>query len=194
VVTIPEIPASSRTGYLVSIEGNRWTALIFERHIEMPSADPDEFMGRMQQLRTSTIYDAIKGAQRLDGIHRFSIPEDSWQHYERLEDFARGLLPIGDAICRFNPIYGQGMTVAAREACILKDLLAKRTGGEGSSRWIRTGLPCRDPTLNRGCVVAVGGSRFWASADPGRTTCRFGQFAPIWRRASASCGPRPGRP
>jgi 2-polyprenyl-6-methoxyphenol hydroxylase-like FAD-dependent oxidoreductase len=130
VVTIPEIPASSRTGYLVSIEGNRWIALISERHIEMPSADPDEFMGRMQQLRTSTIYDAIKGAQRLDGIHRFSTPENSWQHYERLEDFPRGLLPIGDAICRFNPIYGQGMSVAAREACILNDLLVKRTGAK----------------------------------------------------------------
>jgi hypothetical protein len=42
----------------------------------------------------------------------------------------RGLLPIGDAICRSNPIYRQGMTVAAREACILKDLLTKRTGAK----------------------------------------------------------------
>jgi 2-polyprenyl-6-methoxyphenol hydroxylase-like FAD-dependent oxidoreductase len=130
VITVPEIPASSRTGYLVSMEGNRWIALISERHIEMPSPDPDEFMSRMQQLRTSTIYDAIKDARRLDGIHRFSIPENSWQHYERLGDLPRGLLPIGDAICRFNPIYGQGMTVAAQEACILKDLLAKRAGAK----------------------------------------------------------------
>jgi 2-polyprenyl-6-methoxyphenol hydroxylase-like FAD-dependent oxidoreductase len=130
VVTIPQMPASSRTGYLVPMEGNRWIALISERHIEMPSPDPDEFMSRMQQLRTSTIYDAIKDVQRLDGIHRFSIPENSWQHYERLEDFPRGLLPIGDAICRFNPIYGQGMTIASQEACILKDLLAKRAGAK----------------------------------------------------------------
>jgi hypothetical protein len=42
----------------------------------------------------------------------------------------RGRLPIGDAICPFNPIYVHGMNVAAREACILKDLLTKRTGAK----------------------------------------------------------------
>jgi hypothetical protein len=42
----------------------------------------------------------------------------------------RGLLPIVDTICRFNPICGRGMTVAAREACILKDLLTKRIRGK----------------------------------------------------------------
>ncbi len=45
--------------------------------------------------------------------------------FERLDKFPRGLLPIADAICKFNPVYGQGMSVAAQEACLLQTLLAR---------------------------------------------------------------------
>jgi 2-polyprenyl-6-methoxyphenol hydroxylase-like FAD-dependent oxidoreductase len=45
------------------------------------------------------------------------------RHFEQVEEFPRGLLPIADAICRFNPVYGQGMSVAAMEACLLRRLL-----------------------------------------------------------------------
>jgi 2-polyprenyl-6-methoxyphenol hydroxylase-like FAD-dependent oxidoreductase len=36
------------------------------------------------------------------------------------------LLPVGDAICRFNPVFAQGMSMAAQEAVILNRLLGKR--------------------------------------------------------------------
>jgi 2-polyprenyl-6-methoxyphenol hydroxylase-like FAD-dependent oxidoreductase len=60
---------------------------------------------------------------------RFGFPASSWRHYEAVADFPQGLIPIGDAVCRFNPIYAQGMSVAAREASILVDLLGRRAGG-----------------------------------------------------------------
>ena len=59
---------------------------------------------------------------------RFALAASSWRHYETISDFPDGLIPLGDAICRFNPVYGQGMSVAAREASILADLLRRRVG------------------------------------------------------------------
>jgi hypothetical protein len=48
--------------------------------------------------------------------------------FTQVPDFPCGLLPIGDAICRFNPVYGQGMTIAVQEANVLFDLLQTLDG------------------------------------------------------------------
>jgi hypothetical protein len=50
------------------------------------------------------------------------------RYFERLDVLPRGLLPIDDAICRFNPVYGQGMSVAPLEACLVRGLLERLAG------------------------------------------------------------------
>jgi 2-polyprenyl-6-methoxyphenol hydroxylase-like FAD-dependent oxidoreductase len=89
----------------------------------MPS-DAAGFLEYVRTLRTPTIYNAIKKLEPLSEVVRFGFPESVRRHYERLTSFPRGLLPVGDAFCRFNPIYGQGMTVAAQEACLLRSVLS----------------------------------------------------------------------
>jgi len=125
VFTFGQAP-DSRGALMLPLEGDRWILTVGGRHGDRPPGDSDGFLSYARELRTPTVYDAIKHAKRLGEIARFGFPASVRRHFERLEAFPRGLLPFGDAICRFNPIYGQGMSVAAQEACLLHRLLETR--------------------------------------------------------------------
>jgi 2-polyprenyl-6-methoxyphenol hydroxylase-like FAD-dependent oxidoreductase len=126
VMTFDSAPRGGRAGILFPLERNRWIVTLVGHHADKPPADRDGFLAYAQRLRTSTIFDAIKGAEQLGEMARFGFPASLLRHFERLGAFPRRLLPIGDAICRFNPVWGQGMSVAAQEARLLRDLLRRR--------------------------------------------------------------------
>jgi 2-polyprenyl-6-methoxyphenol hydroxylase-like FAD-dependent oxidoreductase len=125
VMTFGQAPQNSRGGLMLPLEGNRWMVTIGGRHGDAPPGDAEGFLAYAGSMRTQTIYNAIRRAKRLDGVARYGFPESVWRHFERLDVFPRGLLPIADAICQFNPVYGQGMSVAALEACLLRRLLER---------------------------------------------------------------------
>ena len=125
--TFPNYPHNKRAGAILAVEGNRWILTLIGRYDEKPPRDWDGFLMYAQSLRTPTIYNAIRNAKRPSEIVRFGFKASCWRHFERLEKFPCGLLPFGDAICRFNPVYGQGMSVAALEADFLHGLLAARS-------------------------------------------------------------------
>lgn len=123
----PHVPKDPFGAALLPMEEGRWIVTVGGRHGHTPPGDANGFLACLQQLRTPTIYQAVKHARRLGEVARFRFPASEWQHYEELATFPRGLLPLGDALCRFNPAYGQGMSVAAQEALALRHLLATRT-------------------------------------------------------------------
>jgi 2-polyprenyl-6-methoxyphenol hydroxylase-like FAD-dependent oxidoreductase len=129
VATYPRAPERSRGGYMLPIEGNRWMLTLSGQVGEQPPAEQSGFMEYARQLETQTIYNAIKHAERLGGFERYAYPENVWRRFDRLSAFPDRLIPIGDSICRFNPIYGHGMSVAAQEARLLSQLLKIRATG-----------------------------------------------------------------
>ena len=72
---------------------------------------------------TPTVYNALRYAQPPEGIRHYRFPVSTWKHFERLARLPRGVLPVADALCRFNPIHGQGMSSAAKQARLREDVL-----------------------------------------------------------------------
>jgi 2-polyprenyl-6-methoxyphenol hydroxylase-like FAD-dependent oxidoreductase len=128
VSSLPSAREETRGGVIVAAENDINQVVLAGRGKDIPPIDGTEFLRYARQLRTATVYNAIKDAKRLTEITPFSFPESRWRHFAQVPDFPRGVLPMGDAICRFNPVYGQGMTVASKEANMLSDLLQTLDG------------------------------------------------------------------
>jgi 2-polyprenyl-6-methoxyphenol hydroxylase-like FAD-dependent oxidoreductase len=126
VLTHHDAPRSSRRAILLPMEGDRWMLSTMGRGKQEPPADWGSLLRFLRQLTTPTIYNAVRNLTPMGELMRFAFTESIWRHFEEVEVFPDGLIPIGDAICRFNPLYGQGMTVASKEAHLLHGMLASR--------------------------------------------------------------------
>ncbi|HHY0837626.1 TPA: FAD-dependent oxidoreductase [Bacillus thuringiensis] len=109
---------------LLYIEDNIAQALLFVAGgTHYPPTNSTEYEKELDSLVTPMMRELIKELEPISVPRGFRAQESTRQHFEQMENWPSGLLVLGDAFCNFDPIYGQGMTVAAIEAEMLDTCL-----------------------------------------------------------------------
>ncbi|PFN76184.1 glutamate synthase subunit beta [Bacillus sp. AFS076308] len=126
----PTPPFEKIGGGISKVEGNRYLVTFMGYHNEINEKEilksDDGFIEIAKKLPKMDIYQELQDATALSSTSTFRLPNITWRRFDKLNNFPNGLLMIGDTICRIDPFFGQGMSIAILEALALKKLLTNQ--------------------------------------------------------------------
>ncbi|MGW1071689.1 NAD(P)/FAD-dependent oxidoreductase [Streptomyces sp. NPDC002537] len=126
LVSIQADPHSRRPGQgstMLPIEGGRWLVTVSGTRGGEPSRNTEDFEPFTRGLRDPLIADLIARADPLTDVVVTRSTVNRRRFFERLPAQPEGFVALGDAVATYNPVYGQGMSVAAQSAAVLRDAL-----------------------------------------------------------------------
>ncbi|MGY1711290.1 FAD-dependent oxidoreductase [Geodermatophilus sp. SYSU D00758] len=121
LVDVP--PGERRGGVALAVEEGRWLVTLVGMLGERPPADLDGFTDYAASLRSGDLHDVVTGGTPIGDAARAAFPAFSWHRYDRLRRLPGRYVVGGDAVCSFDPRFGQGMSVAITEALELRRVL-----------------------------------------------------------------------
>ncbi|WP_169814189.1 NAD(P)/FAD-dependent oxidoreductase [Nocardia mexicana] len=146
VILVGPTPARPRGFGFAAQEGDIWVLSAFgvgkDNH---PPATPGELLTFAAEFAHDDVAAVLRRASPIDEVATYRFKTAVWRRYELLDRLPAGMLSIGDAVCCFNPIYGNGMTVAAITADLLDEVLKRGTRDLPRRYYRRVGRMLRTP-------------------------------------------------
>jgi 2-polyprenyl-6-methoxyphenol hydroxylase-like FAD-dependent oxidoreductase len=125
---LPRVGA--RGAVILPIENGQYMVALGGRAGDYPPDTAEGIVEYAKSLPQGLMHETLSRAKFVSPVARLIYPANRFRHYERLETLPEGLMPIGDAVCSFNPTYGQGMSSAAMQAEALQEVLTARDATE----------------------------------------------------------------
>ncbi len=119
-------PERKRGAILFRVEGDRWLVTLVGGGRDYPPTDDAGFLEFARSMPVDTIYDAIRSAEPLTPIKTHRATENRLRRFEGMKQLPHNFLLLGDSVCAFNPVYGQGMTTASLGAQALQETLREQ--------------------------------------------------------------------